>query len=83
MIYHEFQRQIQYKFSSSTNEQNSVPSPTKGIAGLHITLILFSCLLINCLVHNVELGCPTCGPRVACGPPRLKIFSNNNLTNIV
>jgi len=47
MIYHEFHRQIQYKFSSSTNEQNRVPLPTKDIAGLNITLILFSCLLIN------------------------------------
>jgi len=56
VIYHEFRTQVQYKFSSSTIEQNNVPLRTKGIAGLYMSLIPFSCLLINYLVNTVELG---------------------------
>jgi hypothetical protein len=55
-VYHEFHRQIPCKFSSITSEQNNIVAlPTKGISGLYMTLILFGYLLINDLVHNIKL----------------------------
>lgn len=66
-----------HKFSLSTNEpSNRFPLPTKGIAGINMAPILISCLPINYLVHNIELG----NQRVARGSHatlgRLNNFSN-------